>query len=332
MRAFDYVSPTRVDEALRLLAADGDGGTRLLAGGTDLLPLMKADVAAPTRLVNVKALPGLAGITYDATHGLRLGGLTRLAEVETSPLVRERYPLLAEALAVAATPQLRNMATVAGNLLQRSRCWYFRNPRFHCWLKGGEACPAHDGESQVAAILGGGPCYSAHPSDLAPALLALDARLWLRGLGGERTLAIGELYAAPEAGRRTETVLAPDELLVAVEVPPLPAGTRGTYLKAMDRKLWAFALVGVAAVLRLEGGRVAQARLALGGVAPIPWRAREAEAALLGAEPTAAVFGRAADAALAAAEPLAKNGYKLPLTRALIQRALAAAAGFRASD
>jgi xanthine dehydrogenase YagS FAD-binding subunit len=327
MRPFDYASPTRVEDVLRLLAADGDGRVRPLAGGTDLLPLMKADVVAPARLVNVKGLPDLAGIDYDPARGLRLGGLTRLAEIETSPLVRERYPLLAEALAVAATPQLRNMATLAGNLLQRSRCWYFRTPRFHCWLKGGDACPARDGESQVAAILGGGPCYSAHPSDAAPALLALDAEVRLRGPLGERTLALADLFASPEETRRTETVLASDELLLQVAVPMLPAGTRGTYLKAMDRKLWAFALVGVAAVGRVEHGRVAHARLALSGVAPIPWRARAAEEALLGAEPTAALFARAADAALADAAPLAKNGYKLPLARALIRRALAAVLG-----
>ena len=325
MRSFDYVSPRRVEEVLVLLAAE-DGQARPLAGGTDLVPLLKADLLRPQRLVNIKALPDLAGILYDATLGLYLGALTPLAAIERSEVIKRHYPILAEAVAVAATPQLRNMATVGGNLLQRSRCWYFRNPRLSCWLKGGDTCPLRDGESQFGAILGGGPCYSAHPSDLAPALLALEAEVTVRNRSGERTISLPDLFALPADDRRTETILAPDELVLAVRVPPAPPGTRSTYLKAMDRKVWAFALVGVGAVLRLDGRRVAHARLALSGVAPIPWRAREAEVVLVGAEVSDALFARAADAALAAAEPLARNGYKLPLARALIRRAVAALA------
>ena len=260
---------------------------------------------------------------------MTLGALATLTEIETSPLLKERYPALAEAAAVAATPQLRNMTTIGGNLLQRPRCWYFRNPRFYCWLKGGDDCPARDGENQFHALFGGGPCVAVHPSDLAPALVALEAEVRLRGAGGERVVPLADFYALPTDDRRTETVIRGDELVLSVRIPPLPAGTRSTYLKAMDRKVWAFALVGVAAVVRLAAGggrRIEHARLVLGGVAPIPWRVTAAEQALIGAEPTGEAFARAAEAALAEAAPLAHNGYKVPLAKALIRRALAAAA------
>jgi xanthine dehydrogenase YagS FAD-binding subunit len=236
--------------------------------------------------------------------------------------VADRTPALAEAAAVAATPQLRNMATIGGNLLQRPRCWYFRHPLATCWLKGGAGCPARDGENRLHALFGDGPCYAVHPSDLAPALLALEAEVHVRGPAGERWLPLDDLYRLPADDRRTETVLAPDELVLALRLPAPPAGTRGTYLKAMDRKTWAFALAGVAAVLRLAGRRILQARVVLSGVAPIPWRAGAAEQVLAGEEASDALVARAAEAALAGAEPLGDNGYKVPLTLALVRRAL----------
>ena len=204
----------------------------------------------------------------------------------------------------------------------RPRCWYFRNPRFHCWLKGGEECQARDGENQPHALFGGGPCYAVHPSDLASTLMALKADVRLRGPAGERTLPLEQLFALPSYDRRTETVVDGDELLLSIRIPPLPDGARSTYLKAMDRKVWAFALVGVAAVVRLAGRRIAEARLVLSGVAPIPWRARAAERELVGSEASDGLFARAAEAALADAQPLRHNAYKLPLARALIRRAL----------
>lgn len=330
MRAFEYTSPGTIDEVLTLLGPQGGGATRPLAGGTDLLTLMKADIAAPARLVNIKHLPGLRGGVEDTGQELLLGALTTLTEIETHPVIQQRYPLLAQAAAVAATPQLRNMATLGGTLLQRPRCWYFRNPRFQCWLKGGEACPAYAGESHFHALFGGGPCYAVHPSDLAPALLTLDAQVHLQGPGGERTLPLAEFFALPSGARRTETVVGSDELLLSVRLPRLPDGTRGTYLKAMDRKVWAFALVGVAVMVRLggQGGRrIEAARLTLGGVAPIPWRAAAAEQILVGAEVSDALFAHTAEAALAGAEPLRHNGYKLSLAKSLIRQALTTLTG-----
>ena len=321
MRPFEYSNPASVDEALALLGQAG-GGSRALAGGTDLITLMKADLAAPERLVNLKQLAEIPRGIAEEAGGVTIGALTSLSEIEGHTLLAERYPVLAEAAAVAATPQLRNMATLGGNLLQRPRCWYFRNPRFNCWLKGGEECQARDGENQHHALFGGSPCVAAHPSDLAPALVALGASVRLRGADGERVLPIEEFFALPDDQRRTETVLG-DELVLSVDLPSMQPGSRSTYLKAMDRKAWSFALVGVAAALRLDGRTIADARLVLGGVAPIPWRAQAAERALIGAEAGAELFARAAEIALADAEPLAHNGYKVPLAKTLIRRALA---------
>jgi xanthine dehydrogenase YagS FAD-binding subunit len=330
MRAFAYASPRSLDEAIALLDSDADGhagGTRLLAGGTDLLTMMQADLIAPERLVDIKRLAELDDRIEDGPDGLTIGALATLAELEEDPFVQSRCPILAEAAGLAATPQLRNMATLGGNLLQRPRCWYFRDSRVHCWLKGGDTCYARGGENQHHALFDVSPCVAVHPSDPATALLALDAAARLRGPSGEREIPLAELFAPPEASRRRETTQADDEVIVSVRIPPQHAEARGVYLKAMERKVWAFAMVSVAAVLRLEQDKIAGASVALGGVAPVPWRAREAEQVLAGGEPTSALFDRAAEAALAGAEPLAKNGYKLPLAKALLHRALADLAG-----
>ena len=321
MRPFDYASPTDPPEALTLLADDA----RPFAGDTDLLTLMKADVIAPAVLVDVKRSLG-AGIEETAGE-IRLGALTTLAEIEQSAVIRERLPVLAEACALAATPQLRNMATIGGNLLQRPRCWYFRSPHVHCWLEGGDECQARDGENQQHAIFEHSQCVAVHPSDPAVALLVYGATVTLRGPSGERTLALDELLQPPTEQRRTESTIAPNELITEVRVPaPAPAaGMHSVYLKAMDRKIWAFALVSVAVVMRVEAGRVAEARITLGGVANVPIRAVTAEQALIGAAPDEAAFARAAAGALEGAQPLAHNGYKLPLLRGLLTQALRAA-------
>ena len=327
MRPFDYASPTSLVEALALMGENGhggDGATRPLAGGTDLLTLMKADLAAPARLVDIKRLVDLDDQIDLVPDGLSIGALATLAQLEDDPLVRSFCPMLGQAATLAASPQLRNMATIGGNLLQRPRCWYFRDSHVHCWLKGGADCPAREGENQLHALFGGGPCYAVHPSDLATALVALGAAVRLRGPAGERTLPLEQFFALPVAERRNENVLGGDELILAVTIPHQPTGASGTYLKAMERQVWAFALVGVAVVVALDGGRIAESSLVLGGVAPIPWRARGAEQILRGEQPTADLFARAADAALADAEPLAENGYKIPLAHALVRRALTA--------
>jgi xanthine dehydrogenase YagS FAD-binding subunit len=326
MRTFAYSSASSVEEAIELLATAQNGEIRALAGGTDLLTLMKADIVEPRQLVDVKRLDELpGGIEEMSDGGVRLGALTTLAEIEKSDLVQSRYPLLTQAAGLAATPQLRNMATLGGNLLQRPRCWYYRSHHFHCWLQGGDECQAREGQNQFHALYGDSPCVAVHPSDLAGALLAVDAEVHLRGATGERTLPLADFFAQPTEGRRRETTLHGDELIFSIHLPALPPSTASTYLKAMDRKVWAFALVGVAAVLSRDGDRIAHARLVLNGVAPIPWRAEAAERALIGERPGEALFDHAADLALQDAVPLAHNGYKVPLARQLIRRALAMA-------
>ena len=338
MQPFDYTRPTTIDEAIQAV----NTSTQFLAGGTDMLTRMKAGIAAPDRLADIKRLDDLPSGIRESDDGLSIGALTTLTEIETSDLLQERYTALSEAASLAATPQLRNMATLGGNLLQRPRCWYFRNSLFNCWLKGGDACPAQQGENEFHALFGydkvagtngsgptgspgDNPCCAVHPSDLATALLALNASVRLRGPNGERTLALADFYALPEPDRRRETTIADDELILSIELP-LPNGARSTYFKAMDRKVWAFALVSVAAAAQVENGRVANARVVLGGVAPVPWRSAAAEELLNGSEPSDSLFSQAADAALADAQPLQHNGYKVPLAKGLIQQALAALA------
>ena len=330
MRPFTYISPGSLDAATQLLTVENarDASIKVLAGGTDLLTLMKADLLAPEQLIDIKRLPELDDQIVDDGNGVTIGALATLAELEDDALIQARYPVLSEAAALAATPQLRNMATIGGNLLQRPRCWYFRNHRVPCWLKGGSECFARGGENQLHALFDVSPCVAAHPSDPAAALLALDASVLLRGTNGERELSLAEFFAPPDDDRRTETVIQPDEIITAVRIPPHAATLRSTYLKAMDRKVWAFALAGVAAAMHVEQGTIAHARLVLSGVAPVPWRAEHAESLLIGEQPSAELFARVAEAALAEATPLANNGYKVPLTRALIERALSRLTAF----
>lgn len=323
LRPFAYESPATIADTIALLARD-TATIRPLAGGTDLLTLMKGEIVAPERLVDIKRLNDLTDEIGVTEHGLEIGALATLAEIETDPFVTGLAPALAQAAGLAATPQLRHMATLGGNLLQRPRCWYFRDAEIPCWLKGGDGCPARDGENQLHALFGDGPCVAVHPSDLATALTALDAAIVARGAAGERVIPIGEFFAPPEDGRRTENTLGADELIVSIRIPSSPDGATSAYLKAMDRKVWAFALVSVAATLAVREGSISRARVVLGGVANVPRRARRAEEALIGVEPTDAAFTQAADAALADARPLEHNGYKIPLARALVRRALAA--------
>jgi len=321
LRPFTYERPATIADTIALLSGSGDG-TRPLAGGTDLLTLMKAEITAPEQLIDIKRLSDLADTIVVTEHGLEIGALATLAEIETDPMVASLAPALAQAAALAATPQLRHMATLGGNLLQRPRCWYYRDAAIPCWLKGGDGCPAREGENQLHALFGDSPCVAVHPSDLATALTALDATIVIRGPSGERAVPIEEFFASPEDGRRTENTLGPDELIVSIRIPSQPAGSSSTYMKTMDRKVWAFALVSAAVALGVRDGKVSHARIVLGGVAAIPWRVHAVEQALLGAEPTEDVFTRAVDITLSDARPLEHNAYKAPLARALVQRAL----------
>ncbi len=316
MTPFDY---QRIPEAAAV-PAQLTPTVRPLAGGTDLLTRLKACLDRPDALVDLKA-SDLGRAIDRVDGGWRLGALVTLSRIQHHPGLRADVPALAEAVSQAATPQLRNRATIAGNLLQRPRCWYFRNERVQCWLAGGEGCPARSGRNEHHAVFDtDGPCVATHPSDPAAALVALGATVTvLDGGGGERELAVADLLVPPTDERRVEHVLAADDVITAVTVPSAP---RSTYLKAMDRAVWAFALVGVAAAVSADG----EVRLVASGVANTPWRLAGAEAALAGPGLTPEAIDRAAAAATDGAAPLAENGYKLPLLRTLTHRALTAVA------
>lgn len=325
MRPFEHLTVHAATEAVSALAETRTTSTRLIAGGTDLLPLLKDGLVTPDRLIDIKPARALRHLTFEDDGSVRIGALTTLAEIERSATLAERLPILPQSVVDAATPQLRTMATVGGNLLQRSRCWYFRGS-FNCWLKGGDTCYMRNGENKYAAIFDQGPCHAAHPSDLAPALIALDANVTIASASGERTASVAELLAPPTLDERIEHRLRPGELLTEIHIPAQPVASHGVYLKAMDRRAWAFALVSAAAQLTLEDGKVMRARLALGGVANTPWRVTAAETLLEGQTLTPELAAQAAELAIAGAVPLAHNRYKVPLARELARRALLSAA------
>jgi xanthine dehydrogenase YagS FAD-binding subunit len=319
-RRFSYAAASTLDEALEVLGAD----CRPLAGGVDLLDRLKEGLLAPARLVSLKQIGELAQVRAEE-DGLHVGAMVSLAALEAHPALGEPgWAGLRQALQGTASPQIRHMGTVGGNLLQRPRCWYLRNKLTHCLRKGGERCFAFRGENQRHAILGGGPCYIVHPSDPAVALLALDASATVAGPSSVRTVLLDELYLTPRQDAQREAAVELDELLVEVTIPAPAAGSRGCYLKVAERGQHDFALASVALQLTLVEGVVDQARVALGGVAPVPWRAAEAESALLGQRLAEAVIQQTSLAATAGARPLSQNAYKVELAQGLVREALRA--------
>jgi xanthine dehydrogenase YagS FAD-binding subunit len=322
MNRFQYGRAASVGEAIEVL----DDRCRPLAGGTDLVAMIKDGLVAPDMLVDLKRIPGLDGVREEA-DGLRVGALVRLSDLLAHPAIAERRAVacLYEALLRTASPQLRHMATLGGNLLQRPRCWYFRNKLTHCLRKGGQRCFAFRGENKYHCLLGGGPCYIVHPSDPAVALLALDASVVIVGPQGTRTVSLADFYLLPKQDAHNEVALAANELLTEVMIPASAAGARGarsTYIKVAERQAWDFALVSAAVHLTLVGETVQRARVALGGVAPVPWRVVAAEDALLGEALTDEAIERAALAATDGARPLAQNAYKVELAQGVVRQAL----------
>ena len=314
MRPFTYLSAPDVATAVRALAHQPHA--KALGGGTNLVDLMRQDIERPETVVDISALP-LTGVTELPDGGLRIGALVRNSRLAAHPLVRGRYPVLAQAILSGASGQLRNMATVGGNLLQRTRCLYFVDPTAACNKRDpGSGCDALDGFHRAAAVLGtSGRCIAAHPSDMAVALVALDAVVEVESVRGSRRVALAELYRLPDETPEVETVLDPDELITAVELPAAPVAAGSRYRKVRDRASFAFALVSVAAAVDVRDGTVQDARLALGGVATKPWRAREAETLLVGAPATDETFAAAAAAELAPAVGHPRNEFKIELAR-----------------
>jgi len=311
MIEFTYARASDPAHALLLGAAQG---ARYLGGGTNLVDLMRETIEQPRELVDVTGLP--AAIEETEQGGLRIGAAVRNTALAEHPLVRSRYPMLARAVLAGASAQIRNMATVGGNLLQRTRCSYFYDDDGSRCNKRvpGQGCDALDGFNRNHAILGASSaCVAVQPSDMCVALAALDAIVHLEGGEGARTVPFTEFHQLPGETPQIETVLQPGELITAIELPALPLATNSAYRKVRDRSSYAFALISVAAALRVEDGKVAEARIALGGVAHKPWRATKAEAALIGGPATPEAFRAAAEAELADAKPLRDNAFKIEL-------------------
>lgn len=322
MRPFTYTRPESIEEAVTLL----DQETWPLAGGTDLLTLMKAEIVTPGHLVDIKRLPDLSDEVAQADGVISLGTLATLSQIENDTVIREHLPALAQAASLAATPQLRNMATIGGNVLQRPRCWYYRNDEVTCWLEGGDECYARGGDNRYHAIFDVSPCVAVHPSDMASVLVAYGATIHYQDASGRHEIGVEEFFRPPTPERRVENILPTNAVITGMTIPSPAPGSRSIYLKAMDRKVWAFALVGVAVSLEMEGDRVTTANVVLSGAAPVPMRATAAEQILTGSTLDADVVFQAAEAAVANAEPLQHNGYKVPLVMALIRQALLEAA------
>jgi xanthine dehydrogenase YagS FAD-binding subunit len=318
--SFHYVSATGLDDAL---AQGTTRGAVYLAGGTDFLQLWKTRLAMPKTVIDISRLP-LAEISC-ASNMLSLGALARLSEVSAHPGVKVHHPLIAEAILASASGQLRNMATVGGNLLQRTRCPYFRSGELACNKRApGSGCGARDGENRHAALFGASSgCVATHASDLAVALSALDAEIVIAGAAGERRLALQDLYPLPDATTAPDFSLVHGEIITAIHVRDAARfAPRSTYLKVRDRASFEFAVVSVAAALKIEDGVITAARLAAGGVAPLPWRLHRSEAALVGRAPNEEAFVTAAELAIEGARPLEKNAFKIPLLRNAVIRAL----------
>lgn len=324
MKAFTSANPRDLKSAVALAQqAHRDGQSVAIAGGgSDLLGMMKDRLISPDVLLNLRAVKGLDQIQTNG-RGLTIGGLTTLDAIARHPAVRERWRVLADAAESVATPQIRNVATIAGNVCQRPWCWYYRNG-FACLKNGGTVCYSVSGENQFHAIFGGGPSYIVHPSDTAPALVAIGARFRIVSPAGERVVPAEEFFTLPTANPARENVLKDDEVLAAILVPASATGTRSAYHKVMDREAWTHAVVSAAVAAEMDNGACRSARIVLGGVAPIPWRLPEVERMLAGKRVTPELAAEAGQAAVAGARPLAKNGYKVPMTKALVTRAIAA--------
>jgi xanthine dehydrogenase YagS FAD-binding subunit len=322
---FQYARATDLADALRQIAAEP--AAKFIAGGTNLIDLMKEDVERPVRLIDISRLP-LKQIEQTRHGGLLIGALVPNSDLAYHPLIARRYPLLASAILAGASAQLRNMASTGGNLLQRTRCYYFYDTATPCNKRTpGSGCAARYGVNRIHAILGtSDACIATHPSDMCVALAALDAQVHVAGPSGERTLTFADLHRLPGDTPERDTNLAADEIITAVELPERGFAANYSYLKIRDRLSYAFALVSVAAALELEHGIIKEARLALGGVAHKPWRDVSAEAAMRGEPANRATFARAADAILRDAKGFAHNTFKIELARRAILRALSQAA------
>jgi xanthine dehydrogenase YagS FAD-binding subunit len=317
MKRFEYVYPKSLESIPKILAK-GNGQALLYAGGTDIIARMKEGIDKPQQVINLKAIKELNYIKEDAEI-YRIGATTRLVELIRHESLQKLSGLITAAKSVGSI-QLRNMGTVGGNLCQRPRCWYFRSRHFPCLRKKGDICFAVGGENKYHCVLGGDPCFIVHPSDLAPALISLDARVRILGPTGQKEVKLEDFFVLPATDPTRETILSPQEILTEVIIPRKLV--KSYYLKHKERESLDFALVSISIAGNTNGGRLSDVRIVMGGVAPIPWRARKAEAVLEGKTVNGSLFEKAADAELSDAFPLAQNEFKIYLTKNLLKRAL----------
>jgi xanthine dehydrogenase YagS FAD-binding subunit len=321
VKAFTNANARDLTQAMTLIrqARDARRSVAVAGGGSDLLGMMKEGLVSPDVVVHLRSIKSLDRITVK--NGATIGGETTLDAIASSAAIRRDYRVLAEAAESVATPQIRNVATIAGNVCQRPWCWYYRNG-FKCLKNGGTTCYSVNGENEFHAIFGGGPSYIVHPSDTAPALVALDATFRIVGPGGERRVPAADFFTLPTVDASRENVLKDGDVLAEIVLPASAAGARSAYHKILDREAWTHAVVSAAVVLDMDKDVCRRARVVLGGVAPIPWRLPEVEKQLTGKRITPDVAASAGEAAVAGARPLAKNGYKVPLTRNMVRRTL----------
>jgi xanthine dehydrogenase YagS FAD-binding subunit len=323
MKNFQYAPARDARQAVSLLSTDWEQ-SRVMGGGTDLLDEMKERLVETERIVHLQT--AAFGYIKSTRQHIVIGATTTIASLETNPLIEQKLPGLKQAASSIATPQIRNAATVGGNLCQRPRCWYYRNVEYPCLKKGGSTCYAKEGANKYNAIIGGGPSYIVHPSDCAPMLMAFGASVRIAGPRGERVVPLDNFFVLPRKDVMRENILEPNEIITEILVPQPAAGSTSTYLKFKERETQDFALASAAVALTSRNGVVQDARVVLGGVAPIPWRSAEAEAAVKGKRLTPEVAQAAAIAALKPAKPLDDNEYKVPLAQTIVRRALLAAA------
>jgi xanthine dehydrogenase YagS FAD-binding subunit len=321
MKNFSYLQPKDLREASSMLS--NGMNARAMSGGTDLLDLMKSEITTPEAVVNLKSVrdPKLRAIEKRG-GSIHVGALATISEIADSRLLKEQCAVLQQAASEVASPQLRNMGTLGGNLCQRPRCWYYRDDEFDCLRKGGDSCFAVDGRNRYHCVTGGGPCFIVHPSDLAVALLALNANVLIQKGKKNRSIPIAEFYVLPKDDTENETILKPGEVVTGVEIPAATADTRSRYTKFKVRQSWDFAVVSVAVVLRISGGTVSRGRIALGGVAPVPWLEERASGILSGFQANGAALESLAASVLQDANPLSENAYKTTLARNLLKRSV----------
>jgi xanthine dehydrogenase YagS FAD-binding subunit len=325
MKSFENIDAKSVKQAVTLLQKfqQDKKSAIVVGGGSEILQLMKERVITPDYVVNLKTIPGLNSIKEER-GGFRIGALTTLSEIEEHPAVKEKLLILSTAAAEAASPQIRNAGTIGGNICQRPFCWYFRSANFNCLRKGGQVCYTVTGDGRYHAILGAGPSYIVHPSDTAPALVALDAQIKIASAAGERVIPLEKFFVSPQVDYKHENILKPGDVVTEIFIPYPKAVSKGSYHKVRERLAWDHAIVSVATVVQSSGGVAKEARVVLGGVAPMPWRVPKAEAFLRGKKIDEGTAQKAGEIALEGAKPLKDNVYKVNLAKSLIQRGLLA--------